>query len=156
MYRILFWKQRYTPCFKEKICFYEPLFIQTTFFIWVFPLESVQLLAIVSRAGFRCDSCKQCWQSRKEKVETLLWSQSGSALQSVMNLIFMHTPETSFMPHVALIAKDITASLSNVALVVLVTSSALIQLSSFSQNISDSTFPDYVIMMSFRKWQENW
>lgn len=53
-------------------------------------------------------------------------------------------------------AKDITASLSNAALVILVTSSALIQLSSFSQNISDSAFPDYVIMISFRKWQENW
>lgn len=155
MYKILFWKQRYTPCFKKKICFYEPLFIQTTFFIWVFPLEPVQLLSIVSRASFRCDSCKQSWQSRKEKVETLLWSQSGSVLQSVMNLIFMHTPETSFMPHV-LMAKDIIASLSNAALVILVTSSALIQLSSFSQNISDSAFPDYIIMISFRKWQENW
>lgn len=157
MYRILSWKQRYTPCFKGKIFFSESFFIQATFFIWVFPVESVQLLSTVSRAGFRFDSCKQSLQSRKEKVETLLWSQPGSGLQSVMNLIFTHAPETSFMPHYVLMAKDVIASLANTslvntALVILVTSSALTQLSSFPQNISDPTFPDYVTIMSFRKW----
>ena len=96
----------------------------------------MQLLSIVSRAGFRFDSCQQSWQSRREKVETLLWSQSGNGLQSVMNLIFTYTPATSFMLHYVLMAKGVIAPLANIslvntALVILVSGSALTQISSF-------------------------
>lgn len=161
MYRILFWN-RDTFHSKGKICFSGPLFLQATFFVWVFPWESVQLLSIVSRAGFRFDSCKQSWQSRKKKggniivVSVWRWSSECDKLNT-----YAHPPHTSFMPHYVLISKDVIASLANTslintALVILVTGWALTQLSLFSQNISDPTFLDYVTLSSFRKWKENW
>lgn len=78
-----------------------------------------------------------------------------------MNLVIMHTPETSFIPYYVLMAKDANESLANkplvnTALVILVINSALTQLSFPSQTISDLAFPDYVTIISFRKWEENW
>jgi len=68
----------------------------------------------------------------------------------------MHNPETNFMPHYVLMARDVIASsanktLVNTALVILVTGSTLTQLSSFSHSISEPTFADYVTVVCFRK-----
>lgn len=66
--------------------------------------------------------------------------------------IYTHTRD-NFHASLCLMTKDVTTFLANTAvvntaLVILVTGSALTQLNSFLQNISDPTFPNYVTTVS--------